>query len=99
MADMSRREFLLRSTAAGVAGAATLALPKAAMAVESRAGGTLGTFIDLTKCVGCDACVDACTLKNESRYPEPVDDIPVNWPTGKYEDWSDKRDLKDRLTP
>ncbi len=97
--NISRREFLLRSTAAGLAGASTLALPKAVMAAEPVPTGTFGTFIDLTKCTGCGACTEACTLKNETRYPEPVDDIPVNWPTGKYEDWSDRRDLTDRFTP
>lgn len=96
---MSRREFLFRSAAAGVAGASTLALPEAAMADEVDTSGAVGVFIDLTKCEGCGACTEACRTKNEARYPEPVDDIPVNWPTGKYEDWSDKRDLSDRLTP
>jgi formate dehydrogenase iron-sulfur subunit len=97
--NMSRREFLLRSAAAGVAGTSTLALPKVAMAAEPASTGTLGTFIDLTKCVGCGLCTDACATKNAARYPEPVEDIPVNWPTGKYEDWSDKRELTDRFTP
>ncbi len=96
---MSRREFLFRSAAAGAAGASVLALPKAAVAAEVDTSGSIGTFIDLTKCIGCGLCTDACRVKNEARYPEPVDDIPVNWPTGRYEDWSDKRDLTDRFTP
>lgn len=93
---MSRREFLARSALGGAAGAAVLAAPAPAFAAEP---GSLGTFIDLSVCAGCGACVDACRTKNSDRYPQPVEDIPVNWPTGKYEDWSHMRDATDRLTP
>lgn len=100
MKEMSRREFLARSLLGGMAAtsAATSALttPSAAHAAED---GSLGKFIDLSLCAGCGLCVDACHTKNADRYPEPVDDIPVNWPTGKFEDWSNMKDATDRLTP
>lgn len=96
MEEMTRREFLFRSAAAGAAGAATLMTPAPAFAAAS---GSMGTMIDLTLCAGCGACTTACHAKNSDRYPQPVEDIPVNWPTGKYEDWSDLRDKTDGLTP
>lgn len=98
METMSRREFLLRSTAAGLAGATALAAPSAASA-SPVSDGTVGSLIDLTLCDGCGACVSACRTKNAAAFPAPVDDIPVNWPTGKNEDWRDLSDATDRLTP
>jgi len=96
---MSRREFLARFAAAGSAGAAALALPKEAFAIDAPTVEQVGTFIDLSKCNGCGLCTDACRTKNADRFPEPVENIPDNWPTGTHEDWSDKRDLTDRFTP
>lgn len=96
MTEMNRREFLARSVLGGMAATATLATPAPAFAASA---GAKGTLIDLSLCEGCGACVSACSAKNADRYPEPVDDIPVNWPTGKYEDWSDMREATDRLTP
>lgn len=97
--QMSRREFLARFAAAGAAGTAALALPKEAFAIDAPAFDEIGTFIDLSKCIGCGTCTSACKTKNAPRFPEPVENIPDNWPTGTHEDWSDKRDLTDRLTP
>lgn len=96
MHDMSRREFLARSVLGGIAGAAALTTPEPAHAAQA---GSFATMIDLSLCDGCGACVSACKATNSHRYPDPVDDIPVNWPTGGFEDWSHMRDATDRLTP
>lgn len=96
LTDMSRREFLARTALGGMAGAAALSTPAPAYAAGNDA---IGTVIDLSLCDGCGACVSACTTKNETHYPRPVDDIPVNWPTGKFEDWQKMEGKTDRLTP
>jgi formate dehydrogenase iron-sulfur subunit len=92
---MSRREFLARTFVAGSAGATTLALPDKAEAKP----GTVGTMIDLATCIGCGQCMEACSTKNAERYPQPVADIPDNWPTGRKEDWTDVKHIDDMLTP
>lgn len=103
MTRMSRREFLRRGMAAGAAGAAVLALGSEALAA-SAAGGARGTVIDLTLCDGCSGyeiprCVSACREDNEARFPKVRHPIQPYWPQSKYEDWSDKKHLIDRLTP
>jgi Fe-S-cluster-containing dehydrogenase component len=96
---ISRRSFL--KTAAGVAAAAGLNVPKKAQASQT---GGYATLIDLSLCDGCPgkkipACVNACRTINIAKVPEPVDPIPVPYPTKIVEDWSKKKDVIDRLTP
>ncbi|NYE57483.1 4Fe-4S dicluster domain-containing protein [Carboxydothermus ferrireducens] len=94
---MSRREFLRKSLIAGAAGVVALhAKPSYASPNTQK---KYAMMIDLTKCTGCESCVLACREENRHKFPEPVHPIPVNWPTGKYDDWSDKREVRDRLTP
>jgi len=102
MSELTRREFFKRSLASGTAG--VLILSGAAKRAEASTGSEVGTFIDLTKCNGCKGeavpkCVAACRSKNADRFPDPVQPIPNNWPTGKKEDWSKKKDMTDKLTP
>jgi len=102
VSDFSRREFLKRSVASGVAGG--LVLTGMNRRAEASAVADVGTVIDLTLCDGCaslplPACVSACRDKNKPRFPEPIEDIGNYWPQKKKEDWSKKRDRTDRLTP
>ena len=101
---MTRRTFLKRSAAAGAVCTAMLSgIDKVKANVI--AGEEKGTVIDLTKCDGCKnepmpLCVSACRDKNEARFPQPKkEDIKPYWPQKKFEDWSDKQDVIDRLTP
>ena len=101
MDKISRRSFFRRTAAAGAAGAVIMAKGAAANAA---AGQPMATVIDLTKCDGCanqknPLCVAACQSKNRSRFPEPVKPIMDYWPRKGFEDWSDKKGLRDRLTP
>lgn len=104
MSGISRRTFLRRSLATGIAGGMVLSgADKIAHATEKKEK-AVGTLIDLTKCDGCKGqdvplCVTACRQKNEENFPEPVDNILDYWPQKKHEDWSDKRDAINRLTP
>ena len=60
----------------------------------------LATLIDISKCVGCEACVEACREVNEVKKPNPQKPFPAMIPRRvKVEDWSDKKDVTDRLTP
>ncbi|WP_092332605.1 4Fe-4S dicluster domain-containing protein [Desulfosporosinus hippei] len=101
---ISRRTFFKRTTAAGLLSAlAVTGLNKPVQASELGAG-ELGTLIDLTKCDGCKnyatpLCVEACGKHNQERFPEPQKPLKKYWPQDKVEDWSNKRDLKSRLTP
>lgn len=105
MEGISRRDFIKRTFAAGATGALVLSTGKDSLAHAAEASPeSVGTFIDLTKCDGCAGretplCVSACRTKNKDRFPDPKEPIPDNWPTGKKEDWSKKKDMKDKLTP
>lgn len=66
--------------------------------------GRYATIIDLTACDGCKdedipLCVKACRDHNRKRFPEPQKPIQPYWPRKGYEDWSDKKDKIDTLTP
>lgn len=99
--NLNRRGFLKSATASALIGTtALLNIPRAAEAGEGR----LATLIDLTRCDGCShlevpACVAACKEIKTGSIPEPVDPIPVPFPTRKVEDWSKKKGVTDRLTP
>jgi formate dehydrogenase iron-sulfur subunit len=94
--DISRRRFLtgLGATSLG------LFVPGAAQAAKGSKSEELVTLHDLSKCVGCGACVAACREVNAHKFPEPSKPFPVMYPaTAKAEDWSGKRQITDRLTP
>ncbi len=100
---MNRRAFLC---ALGAAGAAAAAPVQAAgvLAREAHAATPgnepLATLFDLSKCVGCGACVEACREAHQGRYPEPRKPFPKMRPSRvKVEDFSQARDVNDRLTP
>ena len=100
---IDRRTFFKRSAAAGVLSfIAASGIDKPVYGISNFE--VIGTVIDLTKCDGCQGlptplCVTACRRKNEARFPEPVHPIQDYWPQTIHEDWSDKRDLTNRLTP
>ncbi|QGG49091.1 4Fe-4S dicluster domain-containing protein [Heliorestis convoluta] len=103
MSNLTRRNFFKRTAISGVVGAAVLTAGKEALASPSEIG-TVGTLIDLTRCDGCvhentPQCVSACRQKNQRRFPEPEKPILDYWPHKTHEDWSDKRELTNRLTP
>lgn len=96
---VSRRQFLGGLGLLGVAGAASV-LPAAPARAASSRSAELVTLLDLSKCVGCGACVQACKEANAARYPEPKKPFPPMLPKRvKAEDWSDQREVDDRLTP
>ncbi|MFH2067398.1 MAG: 4Fe-4S dicluster domain-containing protein [Pseudomonadota bacterium] len=94
---ISRRFFLKGSVAA----AFTLALPNvSASASRTDADEQLATLLDISKCVGCGACVEACREANADKYPNPRKPFPKMFPQRvPVADWSDKQDVTDRLTP
>lgn len=98
---ITRRGFFQATAALALAGAAgDLALPQKA---QARAG-TYATLIDLSRCDGCRGeavpqCVAACRLKNKDRFPAPQKPIRDLWPHKKHDDWSDRREVIDKLTP
>ena len=96
--DISRRSFIKGGLAAiGAAGASRLPLPASVKAANRT---ELATLIDIRKCIGCEACVEACQESNAVKYPEPTKPIPKMFPDRvPVEDWSDKRDVTDRPTP
>lgn len=97
--DLNRRSFLKGTlAAAGAVAASGVPLPQA---VKASTGGELATMLDLSKCIGCEACVEACQEVNEKYMPgDPKKPFPEMFPAKvPVEDWSDKKDVTDRLTP
>lgn len=97
--QISRRSFLKGgiAAAAGVAASSIPATKALATPDESK---QLATLIDISKCIGCEACVDACSEVNGHKYPNPQKPFPKMVPNRvPVEDWSEKQDVNDRLTP
>ena len=96
---ISRRSFLKGGIAAA-AGVATSSIPATRALATPDEDKQLATLIDISKCVGCEACVDACSEANADKYPDPQKPFPKMVPNRvPVEDWSEKRDVNDRLTP
>ncbi|MDD4801477.1 MAG: 4Fe-4S dicluster domain-containing protein [Syntrophomonas sp.] len=100
---ITRRSFLIRTAVSGAAAASILSGAGKA-AAQTLSSENYAMLHDLTKCNGCPhldtpACVAGCRVKNMPKYPEPQQPIKNYWPQKKFEDWSHKRDLNDRLTP
>ncbi|WDP89112.1 MAG: 4Fe-4S dicluster domain-containing protein [Desulfobacter sp.] len=97
---MSRRAFLKGSLSAAGVAAGSLPLAKAAQAAAADAVEPLVTVIDISKCVGCEECVYACRESNAEKFPEPEKPFPRMYPDRvPVQDWSDRREVTDRLTP
>lgn len=100
---ITRRTFLKRVFLSGAVAATTITQADKALAGVST-NEEYGTVIDLTKCNGCvnydtPLCTLACRNKNKKNFPVPEKPIMDYWPQPKHEDWSDKKDLTNRLTP
>ncbi len=100
MPVISRRSFIKAGISAACAvGASQVPLPASAKPANQQ---ELATLIDIRKCVGCEACVEACREVNAHKYPQPQKPFPKMYPKRvKVADWSDeeKREVRDRLTP
>ena len=93
-----RRSFLKGGLAA--AAAAVSGMPATTFAGKEAGAGHLATLIDIRKCIGCGACVEACREENRHKHPEPKKPFPKMYPARvKVSDWSDQREVSDRLTP
>ena len=98
--NISRRAFLKGSVTAIGSVAAGSSVAKAAKSISSEKKEPLATLLDIRKCIGCEACVYGCQESNTAKYPEPEKPFPKMYPPRvPVEDWSDKRDVMDRLTP
>lgn len=96
--QLSRRAFLKGSAAAAACAVTATAAPRRVSAAGSDQ--SLATLIDISKCIGCEACVDACRETNSPKYPNPQKPFPPMYPPrSKPEDWSDRQDVTHRLTP
>ena len=92
---LSRKNFLKKSLL-GLGLVSSNKISWAALAAK----GELATLFDLSKCIGCEACVFACQESNESKFPNPKKPFPKMYPARvKVADWSNKREVSNRLTP
>jgi Fe-S-cluster-containing dehydrogenase component len=98
MKQISRRQFLKSGLL--TAAAVTAAPIPEVVASPNRVDAQIATLIDISKCIGCEACVDACREVNQEKYPRPQKPFPRMIPSRvPVEDWSDREDVRDRLTP
>ena len=77
---MKRRAFLSMLTGTGAAGAASMLAPSAARAAGGEFPGypdSNGVLTDVTKCIGCRRCEEACSKVNHLPAPASVDDTSV----------------------
>lgn len=99
----TRRRFLQAIGLAGAATAVSTVAPMAGAAApieDQPPAQALATVIDLSKCQGCNACVEACREANAAAFPEPEKPFPEMFPKRvPVEDWSAQREVDDRLTP
>lgn len=96
--DISRRQFI-KTTGLAAATIAVSNIPDV-QASQCEIDRQVTTLIDVSRCIGCEACVDACRENNESKFPVPKKPYPKMYPSRvKVEDWYDKKDVRDRLTP
>lgn len=100
---ITRRSFLKRAAISGIA-AATIVSGAGKALAKTTSTDNYALLHDLEKCDGCShldtpLCVSACRLKNKNNFPEPEQQIRNYWPQKTYEDWSDRRNLTNRLTP
>jgi len=94
---ISRRSFL-KGTMATACTLAAAGIPASAAAAEGKE--QLATLLDIRKCIGCEACVEACKEVNEPKFPDPKKPFPKMYPDRvPVMDWSDKQDVTNRLTP
>jgi formate dehydrogenase iron-sulfur subunit len=94
---ISRRSFL-KGTMATACTLAAAGIPASAAGAEGKE--QLATLLDIRKCIGCEACVEACKEVNETKFPDPKKPFPKMYPNRvPIVDWSDKQDVTDRLTP
>jgi Fe-S-cluster-containing dehydrogenase component len=97
--QISRRLFL-KGGLATAAGLAASSIPGTAAAVKPDEAKQLATLLDIRKCIGCEACVEACSEVNFGKYPDPQKPFPKMYPDRvPVEDWSEKKDVNDHLTP
>ncbi|MCD4719080.1 MAG: twin-arginine translocation signal domain-containing protein, partial [Desulfobacula sp.] len=97
---ISRRAFLKGSITAAGSVAATTGIARAAKSMTREKKEPLVTLLDISKCIGCEECVYACQEANADKYADPQKPYPKMYPSRvPIEDWSDKRDVIDRLTP
>lgn len=97
---ISRRAFLKGSITAAGSVAATTGFARAAQSMAKENKEPLVTLIDISRCIGCEECVYACQQVNENKYPDPEKPFPKMYPNRvPVQDWSDKQDVTERLTP
>ncbi len=95
---ISRRNFL--KLGLGTAGGLVASQIPATQAHAAAQTKPLATLLDIGKCVACGACVEACHDTNGHKYAQPEKPYPKMYPKRvKIEDWSDRQDVDDRLTP